>query len=362
MSQIKQIDESFLDSLLEGVVPVTAEENKEGEQIPLNVPVTKLENIPTLTDETELEIEELEPDKPSNNGSTPNSNDNSLKSLFEAQIEFYKKNGSLPEDFELEDGVELDEETFGEVLQYSKEYLQEQLSNNVREQYTSKLGSDIIEFLENGGDYNTFAELVKEQNKIQDYNLDTLEGQKAIVKKYYTEVLNYSEQRADSKIDKLVNYGDIEEEAIESKSQFDKHYQQIQKELVIKQQEAKQQQEAFRQKQITDFQTSLQQKGLSQQTVDSYVDFVYKDAYRLQDGTTLPALDVKILQLQRNPEELSELVMFLTNKDEYLKKKAVEINNPKVDKTFKSIVKGKLIGSSSTEPVKNTNKFQLTFK
>ena len=152
MSQIKQIDESFLDSLLEGVVPTTTEENKEGEQIPLNAPVTKLENIPTVIDETELEIEELEPTK-SSSSSTPNNNDNSLKSLFEAQIEFYKKNGSLPEDFELEDGVELDEETFGEVLQYSKEYLQEQLSNNVREQYTSKLGSDIIEFLENGGKY-----------------------------------------------------------------------------------------------------------------------------------------------------------------------------------------------------------------
>lgn len=364
---IKQVDEAFLDSLLEGVIPEQPIEQKvEDKKEESTSPVTEfksLESIPSVSeDELESLIETEDVVTTKENTTQASTDTNVHKALYEAQIEFFKTNGTLPEDFELEEGVELDEETFGEVLQYSKEYLQEQLALSVREQYTSQLGNEVVEFLENGGNYQTFAELIKEQNKIQDYNLESIEGQKAIVKKYYTDVLNYPEDKANARIDKLINYGDLEDEVVEVKAQFDKYYADAQKELVVKQQEFKKQQEELLNKQITNFQSSLQEQGLSQKDIDSYVDFVYKDAYKLKDGSTLPAMDVKILQIQKNPKELAELVMFLSNKEEYLKKKAVEINNPKVDKTFKTIVKSKTKGESIQQPVsKPVNKFTLTF-
>jgi hypothetical protein len=97
--------------------------------------------------------------------------------------------------------------------------------------------------------------------------------------------------------------------------------------------------------------------------VQDYVNYAFVDVQ--QGNIEMPALDFKLLQIQRKPEELFELIEFVNNKAEYLKKKAIEINNPKVDKTFETILKNKATlktTSSSPQSIKpKIGEFKLNF-
>ena len=365
-SEITQLDENFLESLFgqEQDTTVKQEDKKEETEVKEVQEIEKPVNDFEFLSEEDLDnLDDKSEEKDTTNTKsekkeTNDTNTNSIN-LYESQIEFFKKNDLLPEGFSLEDGYEWDEETFGEALQVLVDNVREKLEEDVRGQYQDKLGENVIKFLENGGDYKQFAQLAQEQNKIEELNLSSESGQKAIVKKYYSDVLKWSETRVEKHIDRLFNDGDLEEEATELKSKFDEYYQDRQNELVEQQEKFRKQQELQIQKQKENFQNSLKTKGIKDKELNDLVDFVYTDKYKLPDGTILPELDLKILQIQRQPEELADLVMFLKDKEGYLKKKAIEINNEKVDKTFKAIPKATSKGSANQENKVQKTKFKL---
>lgn len=286
-------------------------------------------------------------------------------SVYKASIEYYKSIGRLPEDFELEDDVVLDDDSYTQILDYKDEYTYNLLKEEVRAEFKEKLGDNIIKFLENGGDYTKFAELAKEQSAILELNIATDSGQKAIVSKYYKEILGWKDEKIEKHIDRLYNDGELQEEATDLKEKFDDYFNQEQADLVARQEKQKQNELKMLEKQKSNFFKVLTDKGLSQKDTAEYVQFVFEDGYKLPDGSLITPLDYEILKIQRNPEELSELVQFLKDKEGYIKKKAIEINNPKVDKRFSTIIKNKttLKGDSGSEPVKPQKvKFTLTTK
>lgn len=286
-------------------------------------------------------------------------------SVYKASIEYYKSIGRLPEDFELEDGAVLDDDSYTQILDYKDEYTYNLIKEEVRAEFKDKLGDNIIKFLENGGDYTKFAELAKEQSAILELNIATDSGQKAIVAKYYKEILGWKPEKIEKHIDRLYNDGELQEEATDLKEKFDEYFNEEQAELVERQEKQKQNELKMLEKQKSNFFKVLTDKGLSQKDTSEYVQFVFEDGYKLPDGSLITPLDYEILKIQRNPEELSDLVQFLKDKEGYIKKKAIEINNPKVDKKFSTIIKNKttLKGDSGSEPVKPQKvKFQLTTK
>ena len=348
-SVIKEVDLSFFDDFLEDKTTSTetTPEVDNTEKVLPNVEIKKQEvdntTIPIVDESFFLSGSTEKTNDVQQDDSTSNPDvDNQFNSsdLYLAQIEFYKTQGVLPEDFELEDGVELNEETFGEVLELGIANVKLAVEQEVREEYVAKLGDNLISFLENGGDYESFASLLKENVEINKLDITTEKGQKEIVRKYY-ENLGWSDTRIDKTIDRLLNDDDLQEEALNFKSALDEEHQKKELQLVKEQEKIHKKQIELENKQKQDFYNTLSETGLTKQESLTYLDFVYEPKYTLGNNTkeTFTAKEVKLMQIEKDPKELAELVMFLNNKQEYLKRKAIELNNPKVDKTFKTIVK-----------------------
>lgn len=323
--EVKEEKTEIIESSKE-TIEKQSDELSEDDILNINNSETKVENKKTTT-------QELEVDK---------------DSFYKARIEYSKSIGRLPEDFELEDDVELDDSSFQKVMDYENEYVYEIIAAEVKKEYTEKLGTNVIGFLENGGDISKIAELIKEESKIVELNTSVESGQKAIIKAYYSSPdLDWSDTKINKHIDRLLNDDELEEEAIELKTKLEKNSAKKQESLVKKQEVEFQKREALEKKQINDFATVLEERGLTKKAVDEYVNYAFKEEEF--NGYKMSKLDFKFLQIQKKPNELIELIEFVSDKDQYIKKKAIEINNPKVDKTFETILKNKtkIKGSSS---------------
>jgi len=365
MSEITELPISFFETNTVVDVPIVETTTKEEvieeavkpvESVELSDDFFKGETKVEVTEEGEVKI------TPETAVSTESIDKDSM---YKASIEYFKSIGKLPEDFELEEGTVLDDDGYAQVLDYKDEYTYNLIKEEVRAEYTEKLGDNIIKFLENGGDYSKFAELVKEQSTILELNIATDSGQKAIVSKYYKEILGWRDEKIEKHIDRLFNDGELQEEATDLKAKFDEHYNQEQADLVARQERQKQKELKMLETQKTNFSKVLTEKGLSQKDTTEYINYVFEDGYKLPDGSIITPLDYEILLIQRDPEKLSELVQFLKDKEGYIKKKAIEINNPKIDKTFSTIIKNKakLKGDVNEAPKQQQKvKFQLTTK
>ena len=281
--------------------------------------------------------------------------------FYKARVEYAKSIGRLPEDFELEDDVVLDDESYTKIMDYENQFVYDTIASQVRQDYVEKLGDNIVKFVEAGGDVTQIAELVKAQNEVTQLSTSTQSGQKAIVSKYYTEVLKWKPERLEKHIDRLIVDGDLEKEANDVKEDFDESFQKEQAKLVQKQQERFEKQQEMEKKQIDSFASVLESKGMIKKDITQYIEYAFEDI-EVGNGLKMPKLDLRILQIQKNPEELLELIQFIDNKKEFLKRKAIEINNPKVDKTFETILKNKTSLKGGTTPqVKKTAQTEFKF-
>lgn len=365
-----EFDKDFFAKLTgETVQEDIAEEQTE---LPVDLPDNKTEESQFLTNDllSQLTGEEVAPEEEKQIVSAVeetqavNTEQEDKDTFYKSRIEYAKSIGRLPEDFELEDEVVLDDEKYQQILDYENQYVYDVISSQVRQEYTEKLGDNIVKFVEAGGDYTKIAELIKEQNKVVEFNISTDSGQKAIVSKYYKEVLKWSDARVEKHVDRLFNDGDLEEEATTLKTEFDTHFQEQQNQLVEQQVKEQQKQVAQQQKQIEGFSSTMLESGYTQKEIDQYVNYVYKNI-EIKEGISMPALDLKILKIQRDPKQLLELIQFVEDKENYLKKKAIEINNPKVDKTFATIVKNKTVKTiteASPNKKQAVGEFKFNFK
>ena len=359
-SSIAEVDLSFFDDFLDDKVTPESTKEVEPEKTP-ELPPVELKKEEVKTDIPTVDIEEFLSGEEEQQGSlntAPDTGDNqqvSQSDLYLAQINYYKNQGILPDDFELEDDVELNEETFGEVLELGIANVKLAVEQEVREEYVAKLGDNLISFLENGGDYESFASLLKENVEINKLDITTEKGQKEIVRKYY-ENLGWSDTRIDKTIDRLLNDDDLQEEAVNFKSSLDEQHQKKELELVKEQEKINKKRIELENKQRQSFFNTLNESGLTKQEANAYLDFVYEPKYTLGNNSqeTFTAKEVKLMQIEKDPKELVELVMFLNNKQEYLKRKAIELNNPKVDKTFKTIVKNQ-VNKTKGEAIQEQN-------
>lgn len=359
-SSIAEVDLSFFDDFLDDKVTPESTKEVEPEKTP-ELPPVELKKEEVKTDIPTVDIEEFLSGEEEQQGSlntAPDTGDNqqvSQSDLYLAQINYYKNQGILPDDFELEDDVELNEETFGEVLELGIANVKLAVEQEVREEYVAKLGDNLISFLENGGDYESFASLLKENVEINKLDITTEKGQKEIVRKYY-ENLGWSDTRIDKTIDRLLNDDDLQEEAVNFKASLDEQHQKKELELVKEQEKINKKRIELENKQRQSFFNTLNESGLTKQEANAYLDFVYEPKYTLGNNSqeTFTAKEVKLMQIEKDPKELVELVMFLNNKQEYLKRKAIELNNPKVDKTFKTIVKNQ-VNKTKGEAIQEQN-------
>ena len=365
--EVQDLTEEDFFKTLEKKVPETSDEIVKEE---LLNPATE---VPTKTlTENELlflsgsEVEEGDTKKESTSGTvTSNKPQESFEtdkdSFYKARVDYAKTLGRLPEDFELEDDVVLDDDAYTKIMDYENQYVYDTIASQVRQDYVEKLGDNLIKFVEAGGDVSKIAELVKAQNEVTQLSTATQSGQKAIVTKYYTDVLKWKPERLEKHIDRLIVDGDLEKEANDVKEDFDESFQKEQAKLVEKQQERFDKQQEMEKKQINSFASVLESEGMTKKDINEYIEYAFVDI-ELSNGMKMPKLDLKILQIQKDPKELLELIQFIDNKKEFLKRKAIEINNPKVDKTFEAILKNKNSSKTTGTPeLKKTAKTEFKF-
>lgn len=290
-------------------------------------------------------------------------------SLLKSNVEYLVKKGIF-KDFEGREELEMTEEVYGQLLEA-------QVNKIVEDRYTAKksaagdYGQAIIDFVEKGGDPDLIIDLFKEKKEIEQFDISTEDAQKELISRYYKEVLRRKPDAIKRQMDFLATQEDaIKNEAAEIKEKYEEHFNSQQKQLKA-QQDAYEQEQLRRQKvfesSIKDAIKTYDTDQTRQQRLEANL-FKFKE---LEDGTKVNEFYLKFAEWQSDPKKYIELVDFITDHDNYIKRKEIEAQNKAVDKTFK-FVKGnqaisKNTGSGHEEVEKESKKqtgtnFSVVFK
>ncbi len=305
------------------------DDNKEVVPVVKDEVVEKHEEVKALSFD-DLYEESLESVKLKTTDNTEFNNSSNEKDLLLKQIEFFKTKNYLPENFTLPENEELNQALFGEVLEYSTEYLKEKIYEEAIES-TGRQGKAIIEYINNGGDAEKIIDLFKNQQEVQFANTETIEGQKKLVREFYKD-LDWSEDDIDDFIDVKINSDKLQKEAERIKSKQDVEYdKKISKEL------ENQQNQKLKELQIVNNRKTKLVESLKddykQNDIKNIISYVYDE----NPDNSLTNFELKILDIQKKPNELKELVEYLINPEKFILKKATTLQNKKVETTWSKI-------------------------
>lgn len=273
-------------------------------------------------------------------------------------------------DFEGREELEMDEETFSKLLE-------QQVEAKVSDLYDSKkksageYGEAILEFLENGGEADKIIDLFKERKEIEQFDIENEDSQAELISKWYKEVHGWKPEKIKKYIDTLNSEeGAVETEADDIKAKYKERYNQQLEQLKTEQREY----QNIQQQRQKAFESNITKaiEGNSEFD-DKRKRFIKDSIFRfrtLEDGNKVNDFYLKFAEWQNNPDSYIELAEFIMDKEGYLKRKSVEVENNVVKKTF-NFVKGntalsKTKGSKHTEtdttPGSTGTDFSVMFK
>lgn len=233
----------------------------------------------------------------------------------------------------------VDEETFVEILKQSISKEKDNvLQNKVSTEGISDFTKKLIEIEKNGGNVQQALESFNRfKNPLDGLNLENVTDQQAVlVLKYEAQGLGDTE--IISIIEKFQQDGLLEEKANEAKNQietaFNNQLEKINEDAI---QRKKDNEEALKV-----YKGSLNDELKSFQLNESYKKKLVDIASK-QDKDGRFELDNIYSQMRRDPKTSAELVLFLTNKEEYLKQMTEKVvRDTKIDtmKTLKIVKRG----------------------
>lgn len=242
-------------------------------------------------------------------------------------------------DFEGREDLEIDDETYAELAVKQDEARVSKMFSELVDS-TGPYGKAIIGFIKQGGDPEAVIDIFKESKQIENLDTSGEEGQKQLVSKYYKEVLKWKPERIQKHISTLVTNEELESETENIKDLYDEYHKeelkQIAEEQRAFQEKQKEREEKFRDNIVS---AIKERKDLSDKERRSLEKSILQYSHKLPDGNEVSDFYVKFSQLQSDPKEYIDLVRFVMNKEEYIKKLKTEINNKVTDKTF-NFVKG----------------------
>jgi hypothetical protein len=253
-------------------------------------------------------------------------------------VDFLVQKG-LFKDFEGREDIEMTEEVFSQLLE-------KQVEKQIEERYEAKkksageYGEAILEYLDNGGEPDKVIDLFKEKKAIDDLSLDDDITQSELISKWYKEVHGWKPEKIKKYLDTLnAEEGSLEAEAEEIKTKYQDTYKKQIEQL-------QQEQQDYNKKQIDKqkaFETNISKVIETNKDFDLKRKKFIKDSIfkfkTLEDGTKVNDFYLKFAEWQNNPEAYIELAEFILDKEGYLKRQAVDIENKVVDKTF-NFIKG----------------------
>ena len=283
-------------------VPKKKEEEKE---------VDKEALINTLLSEEKEEEEEEEEKIIKEDGEEPKGKLNHFEVFSE---ELYKL-GSFTTDDGEEPVIAKTPEEFLELFNAQKQ----KGATEWLENFLSKHGDDRRELFDaifiNGANPQEYLPVYNEVENFQNLDLDTEDNQESVVRSYYTK-MGWEKDEVDSKVEKLKQYADLEDEA---KRVHPKLVLQEQKKLEELNETAKNKQLAvaqadqeYKQHLTTLLQDKLKTKDfdgipLDNKKATQAFDFLYNKKWKLPSGELLTDWDKFVLET-KNPENISKRV------------------------------------------------------
>lgn len=252
----------------------------------------------------------------------------------------------------------LDEEGYAELA--TKQY--EEMKKEIQEETvnsTGDYGKAIIEYVQNGGNPDEVIDIFKEQKVVEAISIDTEDGQKQLIEKYYVDIVGWSSEKTKKYINTLISSDELESESKEVETKYTEFFQEELKLKQLEQQAAKKTlldgQKAFAQTINTKL---AERKDFTDKDKKLIQDAVFKYDAVLPDGTKVNKFYQTFAEKQKNPDEFLDFVLFTMDKEAYNKKVKSKEENKTVDKKWSFIKSNaavtKTTGSTHDEQQDNT--------
>jgi hypothetical protein len=215
----------------------------------------------------------------------------------------------------------------------------------------------LLEFKENGGNPLQLLDLFKEQQDVLSLDLSVPKNQISLIReKYKTDGL--SPEKIEKKIERLSALGEdaLLEEAEDSKTFFEEKYSQERESLLEQQKQRAERIKQIEYQRVTQFEAKAKELKLKGSELDILKANAFQKVKLKDTQEIIPLWQAKAMQLQADPENAIELMMFLENPKKYKEalvkqgvtsntvnvfKKALDIK-PKPDSVLESKVDNKI--------------------
>jgi hypothetical protein len=203
---------------------------------------------------------------------------------------------------------------------------------------TGTFGKAIIDFVKNGGNPDEIIDLFKEQKQIESINIDSLDGQKEIIKHYYTEVMGWKPEKADKYISNLVLADELEEEAKDVKESIGAFYQKEAQRLNAEREEFAARQKEAEQAFESNIRSAVKErKDLTPTERKTVEEYLLRYDQKLPNGNMVNKFYVNFAKMQANPADYIDLVLFVMDKQKFVQKVATKEKTEAAANAFKFI-------------------------
>jgi hypothetical protein len=261
-----------------------------------------------------------------------------VNSVLKNTMDYLIQQGAW-EDFEGREELELDNETYAKIaLEQDSRRLQSMFEEMVDS--TGPYGKAIIEFAKNGGNPDEVIDLFKEQKQLNSIDIEDINGQKDIIKHYYTEVMGWKSEKADKYISNLVLSNELEDEAKEVKDHFTAYYQKEVSRLNKEREDHVQRQKEAEQAFETNIRSAIKErKDLTPSERKLVEEQLLRYDQKLPNGNLVNKFYVNFAKMQANPADYIELVMFVNDKQKYTERVAIREKNKATTSAY-NFIKG----------------------
>lgn len=250
------------------------------------------------------------------------------------------------------DEYEVDEDTFVDIIKAKIEEVKDQTNSNSTKGL-SDFTKHLLEIEKNGGNISQALQTYQTiQNPLDSFDLnDEIDQQKVIFMKYHN-VMGMEKEVVIDLIEGFINKGKLEDEALKADSEIRGA---VSKQLEAINAKAIQDKETKKER-LKVYRDSLRENLNKFDLSDHYKRKILDTATK-EDESGNFALDAVYYEMRNNPEKAAELLLFLTDKEEYKKQiTKEEVRDSKLD-TLKKL---KLVQKGSKENIKINSKKEPT--
>lgn len=276
-------------------------------------------------------------------------------SVLKSTVEYLIQSG-LWEDFEGREELDVTEETYAKlVAEQDKRRVQGMFEELVDS--TGPFGKAIIDYVKNGGNPDEIIDLFKEQKQVESINIEQADGQKDLVKHYYTEVMGWKPEKAEKYISNLMMQNELENEAQEVQELFKSYYKKeadrLNKEREDFAEKQKEAEIAFE----TNIKTAIKdRKDLTPGEKKTIEDYLLTYDQRLPNGNMVNKFYVNFAKMQQNPQDYIDLVAFVMDKQKFLQKVSTTEKTKATAEAFKFIKGNGAVSSKKGTGYEQTKK------